>query len=127
VSFVQVDIGEMAAKVLTAAGDPDPSRLSILLPRAVRFYLDERDGDHPGWGYPSFLDGKDGAAGDFQVGIEDELWQRLQAEAERQGVPPEELAQHAAFYYGAARDEGRLTERIAGELRREDEEKAEAG
>jgi hypothetical protein len=124
---VQLNIGELAAKVLTAAADPEPSRLSILLPRAVRFYLDERDGSRPGWRYPSFLDGEDGAVADFQVGLEDELWQQLQAEAERQGVSPEQLVKHAVFYYGAARDEGRLTERIAAELRREDDEKAEAG
>jgi len=121
VSNVQVNIGVMAAKVLTAAVDPEPSRLSILLPRAVRFYLDEREGARPGWGYPSFLDDTDGAAGGPEVELEDELWQRLQAEAERQGVPAEDLLQHAAFYYGAARDEGRLTQRIAEELSREEE------
>jgi len=121
VSPVEVHIGELAAKALAAAGTPDAERLSILLPQAVRFYLDERDSGQPGWRYPSFLEGGAGASGERGVRLDEDLWQQLRAEAERQAVSPEDLLQHAAFYYGAARDDGRLTERIAGELRREEE------
>jgi hypothetical protein len=123
VSVVQVKIGALAAHSLSASDDPDAERLSLLVPRAIRFYFEERDGGEPGWRYPSFLDpgggGKDG--GGREVSIPDELWQQLRAEAERQEVSPENLLQHAAFYYGAARDEGRLTQRIAEELSREEE------
>jgi len=119
VSAVQVKLGALAAHSLAAAEDPEPERLSLLLPRAVRFYFEERDADQPGWRYPLFHDGN---AGDGpEVSLPDELWRQLQAEAERQEVRPEDLLQHAAFYYGAARDEGRLTQRIAEELRREEE------
>jgi hypothetical protein len=107
-----------------AAGDLDPERLSLLLPRAVRFYLDERDGGQPGWSYPSFLAGEDGNGSGQEVSLDDGLWQQLRTEAERQEVVPEDLLQHAAFFYGAARDEGRLTERIAEELQREEDAKA---
>jgi hypothetical protein len=111
----------MAAHSLAATAEPDPERVALLLPRAVRFYLDERDRNGAGWRYPSFLDGR-GADGDArEVSLPDDLWQQLQAEADRQGVSPEDLLQHAAVYYGAARDEGRLTQRIAEELRREEE------
>lgn len=106
---------------LAASEDPDSGRLELLLPRAVRFYLEERDGGDPGWRYPSFLDGADGAKDGREVSLPAELWQQLGAEAERMEVAPEALLQHAAFYYGAARDEGRLTVRIAEELRREEE------
>jgi hypothetical protein len=105
---------------LAATADPDPERLSLLLPRAVRFYLEERDGGHLGWTYPAFLGGSDGGGG-REVDLPEELWQQLRAEAEQQEVSPQDLLQHAAFYYGAARDDGRLTERIAAELRREEE------
>lgn len=120
-SAVQVKLGALAAQSLAAADDPDPKRLSLLLPRAVRFYFEERDGERPGWRYPVFLAGQDGERDGRQVSLPDDLWQQLQAEAERQEVAPEDLLQHAAFYYGAARDEGRLTQRIAEELRREEE------
>lgn len=120
-SSVQVKLGALAAQSLTASPDPDPERLSLVLPRAVRFYLAQRGGDHPGWRYPSFLGG--GGAGDDgrEVALPDDLWEQLQAEAERQEVSPGDLLQHAAFYYGAARDEGRLTQQIAEELSREEE------
>lgn len=106
---------------LAASDEPDPERLTLLLLRAIRFYLEEREGEQPGWRYPSFLDGADGASGGREVSLPDDLWQQLQAEAQRQDVGAEDLLQHAAFYYGAARDEGRLTQRIAEELSREEE------
>jgi hypothetical protein len=117
----------MAAKALSTTVDSDGDRLSLLLPRAVRFYLDERDDGRPGWRCPPFLASQNGTGnGDApesrEVDLDEELWQELRAEAEAQEVAPENLLQHAAFYYGAARDEGRLTERIAEELRREESE-----
>jgi hypothetical protein len=122
VSNIEVHLGETAAKAMAATGSPDPERLSILLPQAIRFYLGERDCGQPSWSYPSFLEGGDGAAvGGLMVSLDEELWQQLRAEAERQEASAESLLQHAAFYYGAARDDGRLTERIVGGLRREEE------
>jgi hypothetical protein len=121
VSPVQVKLGALAAHSLAASDDPDPERLTLLLPRAIRFYFEEREGGQPGWRYPSFLDDGAAANGGRAVSLPEDLWQQLQAEAERQGVDPEDLLQHAAFYYGAARDEGRLTRRIAEELSQEEE------
>lgn len=126
---VEVKVRDIAARALSADADSDGDRLSLLLPRAVRFYLDERDDGQPGWRYPSFLAAEDGdgdgtAADGHEVSLDEELWRELQAEAEAQRVAPEDLLQHAAFYYGAARDEGRLTERIAEGLRREESESA---
>jgi hypothetical protein len=118
---VQVKLGALAAHSLAAPEDPDPERLSLLLPRAVRFYFEERDGERSSWRHPRLLDGSDGTQDGREVSLPDDLWQQLQSEAERQEVSPEDLVQHAAFYYGAARDEGRLTQRIAEELRREEE------
>jgi hypothetical protein len=116
-----VKIGPLAVRSLAASPDPEPERLELLLPRAVRFYFEERNSERPGWRYPSFLDGGDGAEDGREVSLAEDLWGQLRAEAERQEVSPEDLLQHAAFYYGAARDEGRLTQRIAEELSREEE------
>jgi hypothetical protein len=121
VSPVLVKLGPLAAHALTASDDPASERLSLLVPRAVRFYFKERDSGQPGWRYPSFLEESAGPKDGHEVSVPDELWQQLQAEAGRQQVSPEDLLQHAAFYYGAARDDGRLTRRIAEELSREEE------
>jgi hypothetical protein len=111
----------MAADALSASEAPGPNRLPLLVSRAVRFYLDERGHDGADWLYPAFLgEGSDGAVAGHDVPIDEELWRELQAEAERQEVAAEDLLRHAAFYYAAARDEGRLTERIAAELAREE-------
>jgi hypothetical protein len=64
----------MAAKALAAAEPPDVERLEVLLPQAVRFYLDERDGGQPSWRYPSFLNGG-AAAGGRMVSLDEDLWQ----------------------------------------------------
>lgn len=120
-STVSVKIGALAAHSLAASEDLDLERLSLLLPRAVRFYFEERDEGRDDWGYPRFLDGTEIDGDGREVSLPDELWQQLQTEAERQEVRPEDLLQHAAFYYGAARDDGRLTARIAEELQREEE------
>lgn len=122
-SAVQVKLGPLAAHSLAASGEPDPERLSQLAPRAVRFYLgDGNNGnEQAGWRYPSFLDRPQVDGDGRDVSLPDDLWQELRAEAERQEVSPEDLLQHAAFYYGAARDDGRLTQRIAEELSREEE------
>ncbi|MGN6586617.1 MAG: hypothetical protein ACTHKT_03980 [Solirubrobacterales bacterium] len=112
----------MAAEALAASGDPDPSRLGLLAPRAVSFYLAEREEGRTEWSYPSFvIASHNGFEAAYELAMEEELWAEFQAEAERQDVDPQRLLHHAAFYYAAARDEGRLTERIAAELRRETE------
>jgi hypothetical protein len=121
VSAVQVKLGPLAAHSLAASDDPDTERLSQLLPRAVRYYLTDRESGHPGWRYPSFLAGGKADGDGTEVSLPEDLWQQLQVEAEGQGVSPEDLLQHAAFYYGAARDEGRLTQRIVEELSQEEE------
>lgn len=120
-STVPVKLGEMAAEALTASGDPDPSRLGLLVPRAVSFYLSEREEGRSEWSYPSFMANHNGLEAAYELQMDEGLWGELQAEAERQDVDPQRLLQHAAFYYGAARDQGRLTERIAADLWRETE------
>jgi hypothetical protein len=110
----------MAARALAAGDSPDPGRLPVLLPRALRFFLDGGKGE-PGWRYPPFLAGGNAPTRQCRVPLEEALWQELQDEAGRQRVSAEELLQHAVFYYAAARDEGRLTQRIAEELSREEE------
>jgi hypothetical protein len=111
---VVVPLGQLAAKALSA-GQPRPDRLESLLQQTVRFYLGPGRGD-AGWAYPKFLELEDDAAATLDIQLEPAAWQELSAEAERQGVAPSALLQHAALYFAAARDAGRLTTRILAQI-----------
>jgi hypothetical protein len=110
-----VAIGTLAAEALSA-GPPRPERLDAVVAQAIRFYLRPESGE-AGWAYPKFLDGAggdgDGGRGEgVEVHVERSLWEELGSEARRQEVDEAELLQHAAMFYAAARDGGRLTTRI---------------
>jgi hypothetical protein len=56
------------------------------------------------------VDGETRALG---IELEDLTFQRLEQEAERQGVSPERLCEHAVLLYLADLDSGKVAERIA--------------
>ena len=45
-----------------------------------------------------------------------DLWKDFEGEATRQAVRVEQLAEHAAFYFAAEVDAGRITQRILDDL-----------
>ena len=97
--------------VLAAIGQrqADPAaELSL----AVTFYLADRGANRPGWPYPGSLLPEAQSEGTVTVGLDPQLWDQLAAEAERQGVAVDLLATHAAIYFAAEIDAGRVTERI---------------
>jgi len=86
---------------------------------ALRFYLGDKGDSRPAWAYPGFLRGSEAPADvsvDFDV--DEVLWSAFEEEAGAQGVAVEQLAEHAAFYFAAEGDAGRLTERILEDLDR---------
>jgi hypothetical protein len=84
--------------------------------RAIRFYLNDKDGGGAGWGYPEFLRGTGlGGKVDLELTIENSLWRSLKKEAENQGVSVDQLVEHAALYYAAELDAGHVAERMLGE------------
>lgn len=88
--------------------------------RAIRFYLNDRDSGGSGWRYPEFLRGTSlGGKVDIELTIENSLWRSLKKEAENQGVSIEQLVEHAALYYAAELDAGRVAERMLGESRKD--------
>jgi hypothetical protein len=118
---VTIRLGAVAAEALagrakneTSSGvDSEPSTDDAL--RAIRFYLSDKGSQGPGWGYPEFLRGTSlGGKVDLDLSIENSLWLSLKKEAERQGVSVEQLVEHAALYYAAELDSGRVTERMLG-------------
>jgi hypothetical protein len=48
--------------------------------------------------------------------VASDLWSDLEQEALRQGVTVEQMAEHAAFYFAAELDAGRVTQRILDDL-----------
>jgi hypothetical protein len=123
-SIAPVTLDRFAAKALSAAGDPQPARLERTLAQAIRYYLIDADLKPPGWAYPGFLPGDagaDAASPGFEVPLERSIWGQLRREAERQGVEPDSLLQHAALYFAAARDAGRLTGELLEVLERDED------
>jgi len=84
--------------------------------RAIRCYMNDRDPDRPGWSYPRFLTRRDVGEVRVKFSIDAGLWADFEAEAERQGVSTRQLADHAALYYAAELNAGRITERILDDL-----------
>lgn len=81
--------------------------------RVIRFYLGERGGNGVGWAYPELLrEGRPEEEIEVELEIDDSLWRQMEDEAERQHVTVTQLLEHAALYYAAELDAGRLTERI---------------
>ena len=112
---VTVVISALAFKALTgdgAAADP-----SLRMENALLCYLRDGDSEQPAWPYPAFLRGSE-TQEDVELALEvaSSLWGDLEQEAVRQGVTVEQMAEHAAFYFAAELDAGRVTQRIVDSL-----------
>lgn len=113
----------LSALALEALGGGDPS---LRMENALLCYLGDSESGRPAWSYPGFLRGSE-TRGDVEIEIEIEapLWRSFEEEAARQGVSVEQLAEHAAFYYEAELDAGRVTRRILEDLGTGEGESAE--
>jgi hypothetical protein len=115
-SPVKVKLSRLAHDALLQGAAPDTAA-SARLRGAMRCYLSDRNAGQPAWPYPAFLRGSEAQEDvelDFDVGAD--LWLRFQAEASKQDVSPQQLLEHAAFYFAAELDAGRLTQRILDDL-----------
>ncbi len=124
VTTVRVRLGAFAGGMLAwkhqrDAGDADagfsggdePSSDDVL--KVIRFYLKEKGKGGTGWSYPDLLrEGSPAEEIEVELEIQDALWREVRAEAARQHVSVTQLLEHAALYYAAELDAGRLTERI---------------
>lgn len=116
---VMVRLGAFAGGMLAwkhlrnaeSSSDTEPSSDDVL--RVIRFYLKEKGRGGAGWSYPDLLrEGRLEDEVEIELEIEDSLWREVRAEAARQRVSVTQLLEHAALYYAAELDAGRLTERI---------------
>ena len=114
-SRVDVALSELAFEALASAGaDVD---VPLRMESAVRCYLGDMDSGRPAWDYPAFLRGSE-IREDVRIDLEvpRDLWREFEQEAVRQGVTVEQLTEHAAFYFAAELDAGRVTQRILDDL-----------
>jgi hypothetical protein len=122
VTTVRIRLGTFAGGMLAwkhqrDAGSGDgaqPNSDDVL--KVIRFYLREKSTGGAGWSYPDLLrEGNPAEEVEIELEIEDALWREMRAEASRQRVSVTQLLEHAALYYAAELDAGRLTERILDE------------
>lgn len=122
---VTVELSRLAFEALTGEGPvaAAPQRMED----ALFCYVGDRDTDRPAWPYPGFLRGAEKETDfEFEIELAGELWHSFAEEAERQGVTVAQLAEHAAFYFAAEMDAGRVTERILEDLGPDDADTAES-
>jgi len=126
VTKVKVKLGTFAGGMLAWKQQRDagsrngvqPSSADVV--RVIRFYLKEKEGEDIGWAYPGLLrKGRPEEEVEVELEIDESLWGQMEREAERQHVTVTQLLEHAALYYAAELDAGRLTERILDELEEE--------
>ena len=122
VTRVRVKLGAFAGGMLAWKHERDAGAPNSLHPdsddvlRVIRFYLKEKGAGGAGWSYPDLLRvGRPEEEVEVEIEIEDALWREMRAEASRQRVSVTQLLEHAALYYAAELDAGRLTERILDE------------
>lgn len=116
--FIGVTLSQLAFEALSgSAHSGSPRRVAQQMEGAVRCYLGDRGSERPAWPYPAFLRGSEVQEDvELRLGIDADLWRQFEAEAKRQDVSVQQLAEHAAFYLAAELDAGRITQRILDEL-----------
>jgi hypothetical protein len=118
---VAVVIDDFTLGLLEDASTAGRTTHGVLLMRAIRYYLAERDSGRPGWPC-SGLDeeGDDVETTSIELDVDAVAWAAFSREANRQGVSTDRLLQHGALYYLADRDSGRLTQKILENLEKEE-------
>jgi len=120
---ITVRVSRLAFDALVGVEVGSRVESSSRMKSAVRCYLGDRGTDRPAWPYPSFLRGSETQA-DVQVefDLEAELWRQFEEEASTQGVSVDQLAEHAAFYFAAEANAGKVTQRILDDLAQDEDE-----
>jgi hypothetical protein len=112
-----VGLSQLAFEALMSAETSSAAEAAVRMENALRCYLADKDADRPAWPYPGFLRGAETQGGKWvEFDAEEYLWRDFEAEADAQGVSVEQLAEHAAFYFAAEANAGRLTQRILEDL-----------
>lgn len=113
---VNVRLSEFACEAV-AGDDRDPDHVAEAVARAIRCYVGDRGSSGTGWSYPGLpqADGG-GSAVEVRLDIDDDLWRALGEEAEKQGASTPQMVGHAALWFAAEVDAGRIAQRVVDGL-----------
>ena len=93
---------------------------ALALRTALRYYLSDSDSRRASWPVPAL--GRETPPGEaLEVGLDEALHGRLEAEARRQDVAPDGLAVHALLYFLADYESGRAAARLGAAVARDAE------
>ncbi len=114
---VSLELGEFTLDALAGVDRAEMDRVPARVSRAMRYYLEDSDSGRGEWPCSDFLRDRslDGMA-ELELSVDERLWSQFEREAARQGVPAQRLAEHAALYFVADHDAGRVTQRILEDL-----------
>jgi hypothetical protein len=121
---VNVRLSQLAFEALAGEEPSGSPRAPVRTESAIRIYLNDKGSERPAWPYPGFLKGSDTREDvELDLQIYPDLWLQFEAEGERQGVSTQQLLEHAAFYFAAELNAGRITQRILDDLESTDPER----
>jgi hypothetical protein len=114
---VTISLGEFAFEALADKNGTGSEHVPARLSRAIRCYLEDADAGPTGWRHPAFAPPLPTAERtQVEMSVDEEVWRALAEEAESQGISIEQMVDHAALYFAAELDTGRITERILEDL-----------
>lgn len=114
---VTVRLSQLAFEALAGEAREGSVRAPGRTESAIRVYLGDRGSDQPAWPYPGFLRGSETQEDvGLELDVDPDLWLQFEAEAGKQGVSTQQLLEHAAFYFAAEFDAGRIAQRILDDL-----------
>lgn len=96
------------AEVVGAETATSPAGVELI----IHCYLNDGANGSLGWRFPAGLLNGAGPVEERQLSVDNSLWLSLEREARRQGVSTERLFEHAALYFAAGFDAGRITESV---------------
>lgn len=116
--IVTVSLSQPAFEALTGEEGSGSRGTPARTESAVRVYLSDKGADRPAWPYPGFLRGSETQEDvALELEVNPDLWLQFEGEAEKQGISAQQLLEHAAFYFAAELDAGRITQRILDDLK----------
>jgi hypothetical protein len=120
---IDVEISEFAIKALEGEEGRGFEHVPGRLARGIRYYLNERNSGRVEWRYPDFRRSREpGRLVEVPLRIDEGVWSTLEEEAAHQAVTTQQMLDHAALFYAADVNAGRVTKRILDGIEHEGEE-----
>lgn len=106
---LRLPLGQTGRTALTG-GDWD---LAAVVGASIYYYLSDRRAGRPGWAVPPLPPpAAQPVPAEVTISLPESTWAELSEEAQAQGVEIERLVHHAALYFAADVDAGRVARRV---------------